>query len=118
MADYNPCVTCGACCSYYRATFYWGECDDGYGKVPAELTIQVTPHRRAMIGTDNNKPRCIALEGEIGNCVKCTIYEVRSSVCRDFPFSWENGEPNERCDQARKAHGLEPLKPFEPQRVA
>jgi hypothetical protein len=32
-------------------------------------------------------------------------------VCRDIVPSWENGEHNPRCDEARLAHGLTPLTP-------
>lgn len=113
MLEYNPCITCGACCAFYRASFHWRECSDGYGLVPVVLTENLTPHRRVMKGTNSNSPRCIALEGEIGNCVNCSIYEVRSTVCREFPFSYQYGEPNERCDKARLAYGLRPLTPFD-----
>lgn len=113
MEEYNPCITCGACCAYYRASFHWSECADGYGQVPVELTDNLTPHRRVMKGTNSKTPRCIALEGEIGNCVNCSIYDVRSTVCREFPFSYQDGIKNERCDNARMAHGLQPLKPYD-----
>lgn len=113
MSEYNPCITCGACCAYFRASFHWSECNDGYGKVPVKLTENLTHHRRVMKGTNLSKPRCIALVGEIGNCVSCSIYEDRSSVCREFSFSYQNGIKNERCDQARIAHGLQPLQPFD-----
>ncbi len=113
MSEYNPCITCGACCAFFRASFHWSECSDGYGQVPVELTEDLTPHRRVMKGTNSSKPICIALEGEIGNCVKCTIHPVRSTVCRDFKYSYEDGILNERCDKARLAYGLAPLKPFD-----
>jgi Fe-S-cluster containining protein len=118
MESFNPCISCGACCAFYRATFYWGECSDGFGKVPVELTEDITPHRRVMKGTNSNTPRCIALNGEIGNCVSCSIYEVRSTVCREFPYSWQDGIHNERCDQARAAYGLAPLLPFDNEKAA
>jgi Fe-S-cluster containining protein len=107
----NPCTSCGACCAFFRASFYWAEIDEAGGTVPTELTQQVSPFMRAMKGTFGQRPRCVALQGEIGKEVGCSIYEKRSSVCRDFPVAWENGVPNERCDKARIAHGLEPLKP-------
>ena len=113
MADYNPCITCGACCAFFRASFYWGECSDGYGAVPVEMTEDLTPHRRVMKGTNSKTPWCIALEGEVGSCVSCSIYEVRSTVCRDFEYSYQYGKPHERCDKARLAHGLQPLKPYD-----
>lgn len=64
-----------------------------------------------MLGSEGSNPRCIALSGTIGEQVMCTIYENRSSVCRDFDASWVHGKPNERCDKARIAWGLSPLDP-------
>ena len=26
-AMWNPCITCGACCAYFRASFYWTEAE-------------------------------------------------------------------------------------------
>ncbi|QXI29811.1 YkgJ family cysteine cluster protein [Pseudomonas vanderleydeniana] len=111
MSDANPCLNCGACCSYFRVSFYWGECVSGGGLVPDELVSQISPSRVAMIGTEGKKPRCTALEGEVGQGVSCSIYNQRSSPCREFDAAWENGEPNERCDAARAAFGLPPLEP-------
>lgn len=106
----NPCITCGACCAYFRASFYWAEADDTPGgTVPVELTEKLNDFRRVMRGTNQKNPRCIALLGEIGVSVGCSIYELRSSVCREFDVSWLRGVRNERCDQARLAWGLEPL---------
>ncbi|MBN1360849.1 MAG: YkgJ family cysteine cluster protein [Sedimentisphaerales bacterium] len=106
----NPCVSCGACCAYYRASFYWSEADDAPGgTVPVALTEKLNDFRRVMRATSRKDPRCIALLGTIGQAVRCSIYELRSSVCRDFPVSWEQGIHNERCDQARLAWGLPPV---------
>ncbi len=108
----HPCLTCGACCAYFRASFYWAEADDVTpGGVPVEMTRKLNDFRRSMRGMDGPHPRCIALQGEIGTSVYCSIYERRASVCRAFVPSWENGEQNERCDRARAAWGLEPLRP-------
>ena len=112
LAADNPCINCGACCAYFRATFHWAETDPFLGgQVPVAMTVQVTPHRVAMIGSDRHPPRCIALEGQIGESVSCSIYPVRAQVCRDFQASWVDGVHNPRCDQARAAHGLPPLEP-------
>jgi Fe-S-cluster containining protein len=112
MPTLNPCLTCGACCAYYRASFYWAEADDTPGgTVPVQMTSQLNDFRIFMKGTNGPKPRCIALLGTIGEGVRCTIYEQRASVCRDFPFSWSNFEHNPRCDTARRAWGLDPLSP-------
>ncbi|MLR39642.1 YkgJ family cysteine cluster protein, partial [Salmonella enterica subsp. enterica] len=27
MSVLNPCMTCGACCAYFRVSFYWAEGD-------------------------------------------------------------------------------------------
>ncbi|NLA40964.1 MAG: YkgJ family cysteine cluster protein [Smithella sp.] len=107
--DINPCITCGACCALFRASFYWAEADDAGGTVPVDLTEQLNAFRRVMKGTNDPSPRCVALVGEIGRQIYCSIYDHRSSVCRDFPVAWENGLPNERCDKARLAWGLPPL---------
>ena len=108
----HPCLRCGACCAFFRASFYWAEADDATpGGVPAEMTRKLSEFRRSMIGMDGKNPRCIALQGEIGRQVFCSIYEKRASVCRDFEPSWEKNQPNERCDKARAVWGLEPLNP-------
>ncbi|MDH4321784.1 MAG: YkgJ family cysteine cluster protein [Desulfobulbaceae bacterium] len=112
MQTHNPCLLCGACCAYFRASFYWAETDDVTpGGVPVMLTEELQPWRRVMLGTNQPQPRCIALQGTIGSDVRCTIHPRRASVCRDFPASWEVGVHNERCDRARAAWGLAPLTP-------
>lgn len=75
------------------------------------MTRRLTEHRRSMLGMDGDRPRCVALVGEVGGEVYCSIYERRSSVCREFEPSFENGSANERCDRARAAWGLRPLTP-------
>lgn len=110
MSAYNPCLTCGACCAYFRASFYWAEAEPATGgTVPPETTEKLNDFFVVMKGTDQKNPRCIALEGTIGGCVSCAIYEKRASVCREFEFSWQNGKPHDRCDKARIAWGLPPL---------
>jgi Fe-S-cluster containining protein len=108
----NPCLVCGACCAYYRASFYWAESDLFQpGGVPIGMTAKLNDFRLVMIGCNGSKPRCTALMGFIGKKVHCSIYEKRASVCREFPASWEHGVHNERCDRARAAWGLLPLTP-------
>jgi uncharacterized protein len=111
----NPCLDCGACCAHFRVSFYWAEADRAAGGLtPAELSVQLTPHRAAMRGTETFPPRCVALEGKIGERVHCTIYPLRPSPCRDFRASWSDGARSEPCDRARAAHGLPPLEPPAP----
>lgn len=112
VVSFNPCLDCGACCATYRVSFYWAEADPELGgSVPPELTEPLSAHRVAMSGTNGPRPRCIALEGTVGEKVRCTIYPNRASVCREFGYAGEGGEPNERCDQARAVWGLAPLAP-------
>ncbi len=108
----NPCLSCGACCARFRCSFHWSEADDATpGGVPVALTENLTVHRRAMRGTNAEQPRCVALAGTIGQQVRCTIHTRRPTTCRDFPASYSDGAPNERCDAARAAIGLPPLTP-------
>ncbi len=112
METENLCLACGACCAFFRVSFYWAETDAATPEgVPSELTEKMNDFRVAMLGSASSSPRCVALCGFIGRRAACSIYAKRSSVCRDFTPSWENGQINPRCDQARSAWGLTPLLP-------
>lgn len=63
-ADTNPCMQCGACCAYFRVSFYHGETDSTGGVVPAEMTEKVNDFMACMKGTDQKSPRCINLQGK------------------------------------------------------
>ena len=95
----STCLDCGACCACFRVSFYWAEAGDENG-VPEGLTEKLTPHLLAMRGTNEKQPRCLALQGQVGERVSCSIYEQRPSPCREF----EAG--TERCLSARLRHGL------------
>ena len=115
----HPCISCGACCAHFRVQFYWREANpaDSAHAVPAGLFEELTPMHRCMKGTEKkHHPKCAALKGRIGEKVGCTIYANRPSPCRAFTASFEDGKRHERCDEARRAHGLAPLGPkdFEP----
>lgn len=104
MSESSPCLSCGACCSTFRVSFYWAEstaAPDGH--VPVELTNSRDPLTRCMQGTDLPQPRCAALTGEVGQCVSCAIYDKRPSVCREVQAG------DECCQKARRHHGLAPL---------
>lgn len=95
------CQRCGACCAHFRVSFYWTEADDGpQGSVPVSLTEQLNGHLRCMAGTSARAPRCIALQGDVGKDVGCTIYQQRPSPCREVM----PGDP--QCLKARAAHQL------------
>jgi len=90
----NPCVSCGACCGYYRASFYWSEADEASGgTVPVQLTEKLNDFRRVMRGTSQSDPRCVALLGTIGTSqsAKSKIADVIVAERRfhysDFCFS-------------------------------
>lgn len=108
----HPCLSCGACCAFFRISLHWSEAEpDLGGVVPAELTEAYGRHQRAMRGTSAAPVRCIALRGEVGVHAPCRIYAQRPQVCRDLATSWEHGEASAQCDRARAAHGLPPLTP-------
>jgi Fe-S-cluster containining protein len=108
----HPCQHCGACCASFRVAFHWMETEPSMeGRVPAAFTEKFGLHRVAMRGTQTYAPRCVALQGEVGDEVRCSIYAQRPSVCRDLQAAWEHGEPSAQCDKARKRYGLPPLTP-------
>jgi Fe-S-cluster containining protein len=123
MSDNSPCLNCGACCAHFRVSFFWGECQSAGGTVPDHQVELISPHRVAMLGTNQKPARCVGLLGDVGSAVRCTLYEQRSSPCREFQASWVDGQHNPECDAARAAYGLPPLQPPEvpivsPERVA
>lgn len=95
------CLSCGACCAFYRVSFYWAEAVQ-LG-IDAGALRQVNPWLACMAGTEKHPPRCHALQGEPGHRVACSIYAMRPSPCREL----QPGE--EKCNRARAAHGLPPL---------
>lgn len=109
--ELHPCQTCGACCAYFRVAFYWREAEEGsQHNVPRQLTTDLDSNQRCMQGTDHkHKPKCIALEGRIGQFANCKIYLNRPTPCRSFQASYEDGFQKIRCDEARAKHGLKPL---------
>jgi Fe-S-cluster containining protein len=112
MSEINPCMTCGACCAYFRVSFYWAEADDAGGIVPTQLTEPLTPFLRCMSGTNQRQIRCAALTGEIGESVHCAIYQHRPSPCREFASPAKAARLNDACNRARARYGLPPLIPL------
>jgi hypothetical protein len=103
----NVCQACGACCASFRVDFHPAELAGGtyaWGAgVRREMVLPVTPAIVRMAGTDAAAPRCVALAGEVGRDVECSIYDSRPSPCREF----EAG--HEACARARRRHGLPPV---------
>lgn len=100
----SVCQTCGACCASFRVDFHPVELAGGafaWGEgVPLAMTQPVTPAIVRLCGTDDAPPRCVALAGEIGQQVSCTIYDARPSPCREFDVE------HPACNRARQRHGL------------
>jgi Fe-S-cluster containining protein len=109
MAD-SVCQRCGACCATYRITLPRVDLDSRAGGwVPASLTQSYTPTTACMRENPERPGRCIALSGEIGRQVHCTIYEQRPAACRDFAPLTAIGSGDDACDEARRHCGLKPL---------
>lgn len=99
--DDSPCTACGACCAYFRVSFYWAEAEQN--GLAAELVEALTPMYSCMAGTNAATPRCAALSGTIGEAVACTVYPQRTSPCREL----QPGD--DKCNRARAKHGLPPI---------
>jgi len=76
--------------------------------VPAAMTVPINPWLRAMEGTDPPR-RCIALHGEPGIQVRCSIYPLRPTPCHDFAAWQADGSPDPNCTRARARSGLPAL---------
>jgi Fe-S-cluster containining protein len=110
MEGFNPCISCGICCTHFRISFYWAEADDAPGGfVPAHMTEKLNHTMRCMKGSNELPRRCAALAGTVGEQVACTIYANRPTPCREFPVYFDDGTPNPRCDELRATIGLPPL---------
>jgi uncharacterized protein len=116
MSRGNPCVQCGACCAFFRVSFFWEESNpDNPAVVPNEYTEEIDGWFQCMKGTNQRLPYCIALRGKIGSQVSCAIYNRRSSSCHEFGIQENGGVITvnnidlNRCNQARKGWNLPPL---------
>jgi Fe-S-cluster containining protein len=107
MLKSNPCVSCGACCAYFRVSFPKPGPEDR-ANVPADLIEPLDQTRVCMKGTNRDDPRCAALKGEISVEVKCGIYDRRPAPCRRFGVQWRaegaasiSGRDFVHCNRAR-----------------
>lgn len=97
----EACLNCGACCAYFRVSFYWADATT-HG-VPMEFVRQINPWMACMAGTENRPVRCAALTGTTGEKVACSIYEQRPQPCRSVQVG------DEKCNRARGHYGLPPI---------
>ncbi|UDF33833.1 UNVERIFIED_ORG: YkgJ family cysteine cluster protein [Shinella sp. XGS7] len=95
-----PCLQCGACCATFRVSFHWVEAPPD---LDPHLVQAIGPQHLCMAGTDQRRPRCQALQGEIGGATQCSVYESRPPACREV-------QPGDaKCQRARAQNGLTPL---------
>jgi len=87
------CLSCGACCAYSESWPAFIGDGDGDG-IPDEL-IDFGHERMQCYGD-----RCSALVGEIGTLAKCSVYENRPLVCREF----QSGSDD--CNMVRRKFNL------------
>ena len=105
----NPCTRCGACCASFRVDFSRHELQSEGGSVPDGLAVEVTDSTCRMRGTDHARPRCAALQGQVGERAGCGIYEWRPAPCREVGMRAPLGLGDEAGARARARHGLPPL---------
>lgn len=70
------------------------------------LTEKLNDFLVCMKGTHQKQPRCIALEGTVGQQVFCRVYAHRASTCREVD---PDGHPDSQCSRARRYWQLPPL---------
>src|SRR5690606_1933817 len=95
----DACLSCRPCCAYFWLSFCWAE---GL-LIPERYPAPVTAVYSCMAGTNQKNPRCIALDGTIGQQVSCGMYELRSSSCKEVQIA------DDQCNKARVAHNMLPF---------
>ena len=103
FAPLPDCQTCGACCTALPCVDV-KEIDSTPAENYWEIVIggqdEIVVNRQ--LKRDLKTGNCLALEGSVGEFVKCGIYESRPDDCRKF----EAG--SDRCRALRRAYGIEP----------
>jgi Fe-S-cluster containining protein len=88
------CQSCGACCSFkWSWPILRKDRSDSVG-IPKEMLREDYP----LMKTTNG--RCVALNGDVGCNVSCSIYQNRPDACMKFAAG------SELCKEARIAKGL------------
>lgn len=111
MAAYSvSCTECGACCAAFRVSFHRSELASATADgVPPQMAVVEIGNTMRMCGTDESSPRCVALQGVVGEAVSCGIYAQRPSPCREFGALAQIGIYERACNRARAMHGLPAL---------
>ncbi|MGZ3421260.1 MAG: YkgJ family cysteine cluster protein [Polyangiales bacterium] len=108
-AKVYDCMSCGACCYNPDDNREIDYID--YIEIEVTDRVMKKPElvRRLVVLDDNLVPhmkldhhqRCVALKGQLGVKVGCTIYHDRPSGCRSFTAG------SKRCKQYRKERGID-----------
>lgn len=110
VETFTACQSCGACCVSFRNTLPRFELDNmPGGRVPTGLTEPYTPTTACMREHPDIPGRCIALEGTVGQSVRCIIYAQRPAACSEFAPLAAIGLGDEACNDACRKQGLPPL---------
>ncbi len=94
------CKHCGSCCRIPGLVHLRS---DEVVAIAADLELSVTDFtdrytslssdRRGLVLKDNPDGSCILLDTND----LCQVNNVKPTQCRDFPFSWANGDSATRC---------------------
>lgn len=95
-AERLDCQTCGACCAEFDVLLTGAEADE-FEADPhlIQLTVLYPPQQWRFMKRDESTGRCVALEGPLSKN-RCTIYERRPFLCRDFAAG------SRQCHEARR----------------
>lgn len=85
--------------------------------MPDNLTTKVNDFYSCMKGTEGRNSRCVALLGEVGSQVRCSVYQNRPSTCSEFSYHSETIAGNADCNRARAHFGLAALPDLVPERL-
>ena len=99
------CQTCGACCATFDVWLMGGDRDRfERSQKLVVLTRTYGPSGAGgdwrFMSRDDKTGCCVALEGGLRSC-RCTIYDERPWLCREFEAGSED------CLEARRKHGID-----------
>lgn len=103
------CQACGACCATFDVWLMEGDRDRFERSARLlPLTVIHRPGTAAgewrFMARDAKTGHCLALQGPLGHC-RCTIYDDRPTLCREFEAGSED------CLEARRCRGIDQKRP-------
>lgn len=104
-APIPDCLTCGACCQSLLCVGVRPS-DSVDPELSWDITVQTDDGEIVVdryLRRNEETLACVALEGNIGERVACTIYETRPTMCHHFDAG------SDRCHAIRRAFGIEPF---------